>query len=262
MRAAVCLWWLGACGEGPPGPAAAPATTGAAPVACEAPLVLAAADLAPALTELAAQYAATYGCAPTLSFGSTGAFTTQLEQGARADVFFAASVDFIDRLDRAGLVRAGTRVEYALGRLVLVAPPGRAPPASLAGLSDPAFRFVAIANPEHAPYGRAAEQALASSGQLETVRPRLVLGENIAQAVQLVDSGNADAGIVALSLALAREGAAYTPIDASLHDPLVQVAAIPTAAERPEAGRKMIGLVTGALGRPVMERYGFVRPSE
>lgn len=237
--------------------ASAPPSTPGVPAGCASPLVLAASDLRAAFDELGDLYAARSGCRPTFSFGSSGAFATQLRQGARADAFFSAGASYVDELDRAGLIRAGSRYPYAVGRLALVAPPGKAPPASVVELADPAWTHVAIANPEHAPYGKAAEEALGAEGVLEAVRPRLVLGENVSQTLQLVDTGNADAGIVALSLVKARAGARYTVVDEALHARVLQVAAVPVAAEHPDAGRAFLDLVVSPEGQTVLARFGF-----
>ncbi len=223
------------------------------PEACVPPVVLAASDLQHALTELGELYRQRVGCAPLLSFGSTGAYTSQIEQGARADLFFAANASFIDRLQSQALLHEDSRMVYGTGRLVLVG--SAAPPPSLASLTDPGIRYLAIANPEHAPYGLAAQQALQASGLWEEVQPRLVRGENIAQTWQLVQTGNADAGIVALSLVV--ESTPYTLIDSSLHEPLVQVAAVPRSAEHPQAGRDFLAFVMAPEGRAVLQRYGF-----
>ncbi len=226
---------------------------------CEAPVVLAAADLTVALDALADAYAASGACRPAIAYGSTGAFAAQLSHGGRADLFFAANADFVDRLEREGLVDSDTRTPYAIGRIAVVAPPGRVPP-TLEGLSDSAVRYVAIANPEHAPYGMAAEQALRAAGVWDAVAPKLVLGENVAQTWQLVETGNADAGVVALALVRSRAERPYTLVDESLHARILQVAVVPRAAERPAAGRAFLAYVGGPEGRAVLARYGFTLP--
>jgi len=176
------------------------------------PLILfAAADLQFALTEIATDFAAQGHATPSISFGSTGTFTQQIENGAPADVFFAADESYLAALEAKGLVLGGTRQPYAVGRIVLVERSGLPPVTALSDLARPEIRKVAIANPEHAPYGRAAREALLRSGAWPSVEPKLVLGENISQTFQFVQTGNADAGIVALSLALGVPGTRYTP---------------------------------------------------
>ncbi|HEU5317449.1 MAG TPA: molybdate ABC transporter substrate-binding protein [Chloroflexota bacterium] len=249
---------LAACGGDPlrAGPSASPTPR-------EPLLVLAASDLQYAMSDVAAEYERTGRRKPTLTFGSTGTFASQIKNGAPADLFFAADQSFLADLDAAGLVLPGTRHLYAAGRITLAAARG-APveAASLADLLRPEVKKVAIANPEHAPYGQAAQQALQATGLWERVQPKLVLAENISQTFQLVQTGNADAGIVALSIVLGAPGATYTLIDAALHAPLRQAAAVLKASRQPDAARAFLAFVNGPLGRPTMKRYGFVLPGE
>lgn len=228
---------------------------GCAPPPCAAPVVLAASDLGPALEEAATLRAASTGCRPVVATGASGALAAQLEAGAPADLFLSADTGFVDKLASSGKVRPDSRQTYALGQLAVVAAPGRPPP-SLAGLADPAWRTVAIANPEHAPYGRAAADALRAAGLWDTVQPRLVYGENVAQTWQLVASGNADAGIVGRSVAVAR-GAASVAVDAP---PLVQVGAVPTTGAHPAEGLALFAWLRGPEGRALLERHGFGLP--
>ena len=243
--------------------ATSPAAVARGSPAPEALFVLAASDLQFALPDLAAAYEAETGRKLTISFGSSGNFAAQIENGAPADLFFAADRGFIERLDRQGLLREGSRRVYATGRLVIApAKSAAVEPKSLEDLGRPELKKIAIANPEHAPYGRAAKQALQAKGLWNQVESKLVLGENIAQTFQLVRSGNADAGLVALSVVLGVPGAAYTLVDASLHDPLTQEAAVLESSKQPEAARDFLAFVTGPSAQPVMKRYGFLLPGE
>ena len=135
-------------------------------------------------------------------------------------------------------------------------------PKSLKDLGRPELKKIAIANPEHAPYGRAAKQALQAKGLWNQVESKLVLGENIAQTFQLVQTGNADAGIVALSVALGNPGVSYTLIDEALHAPLLQAASVLKNSRQPEAAQAFLEFVNGPSGRPIMRKYGFVLPGE
>src|SRR5262249_23213427 len=146
----------------------------------------------------------------------------QLDQGAPFDVFAAANVSFVDQVVKSGACDGGSKAMYARGRLVVWtrSGAGAAPPRSLADLADSRFAHVAIANPEHAPYGRAAEDALGRSGALDAVKPKLVFGENVQQALELAQTGNADAAIVALSLTIARNDGVSLPVDPTLHAPI------------------------------------------
>ena len=230
--------------------------------ASEPLIVFAAADLQFALTEIATDFAAQGHATPSISFGSTGTFTQQIENGAPADVFFAADESYLAALAAKGLVLGGTRQPYAVGRIVLVERSGLPPVTALSDLAQPQIRKVAIANPEHAPYGRAAREALLRSGAWPSVEPKLVLGENISQTFQFVQTGNADAGIVALSLALGVPGTRYTLISASLHDPIVQAAAVLARTRQPALARAFLAYLNGPDGRRIMKKYGFTLPEE
>jgi molybdate transport system substrate-binding protein len=224
-------------------------------------IVFAASDLQFALGELAAAYGASRP-KPTISFGSTGTLSQQIENGAPADVFFAADESYLVGLEQKGLVLAGTRQLYAIGRIVLVERAGLPPVTTLADLSRSDVRRIAIANPDHAPYGRAARDALLRAGLWPSMQPKLVLGENVSQTFQFVATGNADAGLVALSLAIGTPGTRYTLVDAALHDPIAQSAGVLVRTREPAAARDFLAFVNGPLGRPIMKRYGFALPGE
>jgi molybdate transport system substrate-binding protein len=226
-------------------------------------LVMAASDLQYAMGDLAAEYERTGHRRPTLSFGSTGMFAAQIINGAPADLFFAADERFLEDMESRGLLLVGTRQLYAVGRIVLTSARGAAYDSrTLQDLVRPEVKKVAIANPEHAPYGLAAQQALQASGLWERVQPKLILGENISQTFRLVQTGNAEAGIVALSIVLGVPGTPFTLIDAGLHAPLRQAAAVIKRSKQPEEALAFLGFVNGTQGRQVMKTYGFVLPDE
>lgn len=225
-------------------------------------LVLAAADLQYALPEVARLYTAETSDSVTFVFGSTGNLTSQIENGAPADVFFAANERFVNRLAQGGHLLDGTQRIYAIGRIVLVAADStRVPVESLTDLLRPEIRHIAIANPEHAPYGLAAREAMQAVGAWDRVQTRLVFGENISQTFQFVRTGNADVGVVALSVALGVPGTKYVLIPDSLHAPLRQAAAVMLRSKSPVQARAFLDFVSGPRGRPVMQRYGFVTPA-
>jgi molybdate transport system substrate-binding protein len=176
-------------------------------------------------------------------------------------VFFAADESFIERLERGGHLVAGTRALYAQGRLALVWPRGRPALAGLRGLRETRIRRIAIANPAHAPYGRAAEEALRRSGLLVVVRERLVYAENVRQALQFVQSGAADAGLVALAIAN-MPGVESVLVDPDLHAPLNQAVAVPRRSAAAQMARDFIAWVHGPEGRAIMKRFGFLLPGE
>jgi molybdate transport system substrate-binding protein len=232
-----------------------------APRAGDEPLlVLAASDLQYALPEVARLYREETGDSVVLVFGSTGNLAAQIEQGAPADVFFAANERFVDELAAKGRLAPDTRRMYAVGRIVLVASRETRQPASMTDLARPGLRHVAIANPEHAPYGMAAREAMRAAGVWEQVRLRLVLGENVSQTFQFVRTGNADAGVVALSVALGVPGTRYVLIPDSLHAPLRQVAAATRASRAPERARAFLRFTATTRARAVMGRFGFATP--
>lgn len=224
--------------------------------------VFGAADLAFAFKEVVPRFEQATGATVSLVLGSTGNLARQIEHGAPADVLFAANVAFVDALAEAGAVRPETRTLYARGRIVLAARRDAAVrPGSLADLRRPEVRRIAIANPAHAPYGQAAKEALEALGLWAEVRPKLVYGENVRHALQFLESGAADAAIVALSIA-DTAGIVSAPIDASLHRPLDQAAAVTTRSRHPERAAAFIRFVTGPEGRSIMARYGFDLPSQ
>jgi molybdate transport system substrate-binding protein len=225
-------------------------------------VVFAASDLQFVLEEMASAFALAGHPKPTISFGSTGTLTQQIENGAPADVFFAADEAYLIGLEQKGLVLSGTRQLYAIGRIVLVERTGLPPLRSMSDLARSDVGRVAIANPDHAPYGRAARDAMMRVGLWSTIQTRLVLGENVSQAFQFVRTGNADAGVVALSLVIGTPGTRYSIIDAALHDPIAQSAGVIARTRQPGAASDFLTFVNGPLGRPIMKKFGFTLPGE
>jgi molybdate transport system substrate-binding protein len=224
--------------------------------------IFAAADLAFALRDLTPRFEKALGVKVSLVLGSTGNLARQIEHGAPADLFFAANESFVEDLVRVGAVIPQTRGLYAQGRLVLAT--SRAFGAKLTDLrqlDDPRIRRVAIANPQHAPYGKAAEEALRRVGVWDAVRPKLVYGENIRHTLQFLQTGAAEAGVVALSVASVPE-IDWVAVDPALHAPLNQVVAVVRRSGRPELGLAFIHFVNGAEGRRIMKSYGFLLPGE
>ncbi len=229
------------------------------------PVVAAASDLKFALEAIAADFEKESGRKLLLNFGSSGNFARQIRQGAPFELFLSADEQFVNELARDGLTRDGGSL-YAIGRLALYAPRASRIPldADLAGVRAQAgsLRKFAIANPEHAPYGRAAQQALEKLGLWPLLKPKLVLGENISQAAQFVATGSADAGIIALSLALApelsRQGQ-YVLLPESLHAPLRQRMVLTHKAGA--TAEAFYRYLQTPKARAVLERYGFTLPA-
>ena len=235
----------------------------AAPLRAEQIRVAAAADLRFALDEIVSLFRKAHPAdSIEVSYGSSGKFYAQILNGAPFDLFFSADLELPEKLVQAGL--AGPEVRpYALGRIVVWRPGSGAPPLALADLAQPEIRRIAIANPRHAPYGMRAVEALKAAQVWEALESRLVLGENIAQTAQFVQTGNADVGIIALSLALAPAFAgtgSYTLIPAELHQPLRQGFVIIKRAESNALAGAFAVFFAGSDVRQIMSRYGFSIP--
>lgn len=229
--------------------------------------VAAAADLQYAIQEVAALFREDTGIDVQLSLGSTGNFARQIREGAPFALFLAADESFIFDLARDGLTRDEGAL-YAIGRIVVKVPEGSVLKADgsleslRAALAQGQIKRFAIANPEHAPYGKRAEEALRHAGLWDAIQPFLVLGENVAQAAQFALSGNAEGGIIAYSLALAPEVAArgtHDLIPEDWHQPLRQRMALLRGAG-PEA-EAFYTFIQSPAARVVMERYGFSLPT-
>ena len=229
--------------------------------------IAAAADLKFALDAvLAATAASTRGIRPAVTYGSSGSFYAQIENGAPFDLFLSADAEYPRRLAAKGLAD-GEPFLYAVGRIALWVPASSRLDLGALGLRallDPSVRKVAIANPRHAPYGRAAEAAMTSLGILDAVKEKLVLGENVAQAAQFVQSGAADAGVIALSLALApqmRSSGRYVEIPPESYPRMDQGGIVSRGAREPAAARAVRDALLGSRAREVLKEYGFFLPA-
>lgn len=226
--------------------------------------VAAAADLALAFKNVGDAYQRSTGKPVEFSFGSTGLLAKQITEGAPFDVFAAANISFVDDVIRADACVADTKRLYARGRIVMWSPNKGQLPASLGGLRDPKYVKVALANPEHAPYGLAAQQAMTRTGVWADVKPRAVYGENVQQTMMFAQTGNAEVAVVALSLAIA-SGGSYVPIDADLHEPLEQAMVVCKGGSgrgKPNEAKAFVDFVASPAGRAIMQRYGFLLPGE
>ncbi|MDZ7679813.1 MAG: molybdate ABC transporter substrate-binding protein [Acidimicrobiales bacterium] len=223
--------------------------------------VAAASDLRFAFEDLGASFTDETGTEVTFSFGSSGLLREQIINGAPFDLFASANVEFVDAVIDAGRGQADTKATYAYGRLALWAPPGTPLPDAIEDLTDPRYSRIAIANPDHAPYGLAAEAALATSGILDDLRDRLVYGENISDTFRIAQSGNASVGIIALSLVIA-DGSDHTLVPDDLHDPLRQALVVTSTGEQGDAARAFAAYLDTPAGRETMASYGFVVPDD
>lgn len=227
--------------------------------------IAAAADLQFAMQDLAARFEQSTGTKADVTYGSSGNFFSQLKNGAPFDLFFSADIGYPRKLEAAGFAEPKSLYEYAVGRIAIWMPKNAAiDPARLGwkALLDSSVEKISIANPAHAPYGRAAIAALKNAGIYDEVKPKLVYGENVSQAAQFVQSGNAQAGIVAMSLALSpgmQEGKRWE-IPAELHAPIAQAAILLKDAKNASAARGFLEFVKSDAGRATLEKYGFSVP--
>jgi molybdate transport system substrate-binding protein len=226
--------------------------------------IAAAADLRYALDAVIATYHQRHPQdAIAVTYGSSGKLLTQIEQGAPFELFFSADSEYPKQLVAAGGA-GGVPAPYALGHIVIWSASIDASTLTVADLAQPSFGRIAIANPEHAPYGKRAEQAMRAAGVWDAVQPRLVYGENIAQTAQFIVSGNARVGIIAQSLVLdpgmAKKGS-YAVIPASLYQPLLQSFVLTRRGADSTLAHDFAQYVQATEARGVFSRYGFGLPS-
>jgi molybdate transport system substrate-binding protein len=237
----------------------------AGPQAAQGLAVAAASDVQFALPAIASEFEKDTGHKVTLTFGSSGNFFTQIQNGAPFDVLLSADIDYPRQLERSGLAERGSLYEYATGRIVLWTrnDSGIDIRRGLIVLTTPQVRRVAIANPDHAPYGRAAVAALRHEQLYERVEGKFVRGENISQAAQFVQSGNAEVGVLALSLALApalKSVGTYIEIPASLYPPIEQAAVILSRSKQKAVAQQFVDFLKEPESARILQSYGFVVP--
>lgn len=233
-------------------------------------LVAAASDLSGAAREIIADFEKRSGHTVKLTLGSSGNFHTQIKNGAPFDVYLSADLSYVRDLETSGLTEPGSFFVYAIGRIVLWVPresPLDVQNLGMKALLQPQVRRISIANPDHAPYGRAAVSAMEKAGVYAAVKNKLVLGENISQAAQFVQSRSADVGIVAQSLALAepmKTGGKYWEVPADSYPRMEQGAVILKQAQRAghaATAREFMNALRSTEGRTVLQKYGFSLPA-
>src|ERR1700687_3485772 len=227
--------------------------------------VAAASDLQAALPAIVSQFEKDTGQHVRLTFGSSGNFFTQIQNGAPFDVFLSADIDYPRRLEASGEAERGSLYQYATGRVVLWTrmDSGIDVRRGLTVLTDARVRRIALANPEHAPYGRAAIAALRHEGLYERVREKFVLGENISQAAQFAESGSADVGLLALALALSptlKSAGIYVDIPESWHPPIEQGAVVLASSREKSLARQFIDYLKKPDSVRTLQSYGFAVP--
>lgn len=231
-------------------------------------LVAAAADLNPALNDLAEHFEKKTGVRIKLSFAASGSLTQQIQNGAPYDVFFSADMDYPRKLIAQGKADAASLRQYSLGKLVLWVPansPLDVEHKGIEALLDGSVKKIALANPQHAPYGRAAVAALKHAGLYGRLSERLVLGENVSQAAQFAESGNAQAGFVALAHAVspAVKGAGrFWVVPADYYPPLEQGAVVVSSSRHKKEAADLIEFLRTKEASDMLRRYGFTLPGD
>jgi molybdate transport system substrate-binding protein len=228
--------------------------------------VAAAADLSAALKEIGDGYEKKTGVKIKLSFGASGALTQQIQNGAPFDLFFSADMDYPRQLITAGDADGASLYPYAIGKLVLWVPADSPLDLDRGGMNvllDPTVKKIAIANPQHAPYGRAAVAALKHAGLYDRVADRLVMGENVSQAAQFAESGNAQAGFVALAHAVApgmRGKGKYWEVPADSYPPLVQGVVVLSHSQHKKEAADFLEYIKTKESSELLRKYGFTLP--
>lgn len=220
--------------------------------------VAAASDLQTALPALIERFRREQPIEVVPTFGSSGQLAQQIEQGAPFDIFLTADRSFVEDLARKGIIRPDSIRSYAIGSLVLAVHEGTNVD-ELADLTGPGIRAIALANPAFAPYGRAGKQALERAGLWSKVEGKVVPAESVRQALQFVQSGNAEAGLVGRAIAQA-PGVRIAEIDSTLYDPIVQGLGIVAATRRGEEAARFVGFLLGDEGQEILDGFGFSTP--
>jgi len=229
--------------------------------------VAAAADLQFAMEDIAGRFQKETGRMVKPIYGSSGNFYQQIQNGAPFDVFFSANLEYPKKLEATGLTEPGSYYEYAKGKLVVWVPSDSKLDlvSGLKALLDPSIKKIAIANPQHAPYGQAAVAAMQQERIYDRLKDKFVLGENISQTASFVVSGAADAGIVALSLALSpnmKSKGRYVEVPAGEYPPIEQACVILSSSKNKAGAREFLSFVKTAAIREALRSYGFDVPAE
>jgi molybdate transport system substrate-binding protein len=227
--------------------------------------VAAAADLQFAMQDITARFQKETGKGVQVTYGSSGNFFQQFQNGAPFDLFFSANLDYPKKLEAAGLTEPGSYYQYARGKIVIWVPNDSKLDLSsgLQVLLNPSIQKIAVANPQHAPYGQAAVAAMQKGDVYDKVKDKLVLGENISQTTSFVVSGSADVGIVALSLALSpsmKDKGRYAEVPADEYPPIEQACVILSSSKNKEAARQFLSFIKTTTIGDVLKSYGFDVP--
>ncbi len=224
--------------------------------------VAAAADLQFAMQDVAAQFQKKTGKEVKMIYGSSGNFFQQLENGAPFDMFFSANLDYPKKLESAGLTEPGSYYQYAKGKIVIWVLKDSTLDVSsgINSLLNPSIKKIAVANPQHAPYGQAAVAAMQKEGIYDKVKDKFVLGENISQTASFVMSGSADVGVVALSLALSpnmKDKGRYFEVPAGDYPAIQQACVILGSSKNKDTAKQFLSFIKTAATADTLNRYGF-----
>ena len=224
--------------------------------------VAAAADLQSAMQDVAAAFQKETGKEVKVIYGSSGNFFQQIQNGAPFDMFFSANLDYAKKLESSGLTASGSYYQYARGKIVVWVPNDSKIniDSGLKSFLDSAVKKIAVANPQHAPYGQAAVAAMQNEAVYEKVKDKLVLGENISQTASFVVSGAADVGVVALSLALSpnmKDKGRYVEIPVTEYPPIEQACVILNSSKDKETAKQFLSYLKTAAVGDTLKRYGF-----
>jgi molybdate transport system substrate-binding protein len=223
--------------------------------------VSAAASLSFALEQAVQSFEQDTGVRVLLNFGATGQLAQQIEQGAPVDLFVAADTETVEQLERQGFIVPGTRRVYARGRLAIYSPAGSPwQPDRLEDLARPEAKRIALANPQRAPYGAAAREALQAVGLWDALQPRLILAENVRQALLYAETGNVEAALVAASLWRAGDPGHWVLVAENLHQPLDQSLAVVHGTRRELEARRFAEFLLGSTGRSILSSFGYQLP--
>jgi molybdate transport system substrate-binding protein len=224
--------------------------------------VAAAADLAHAFAELTPAFRAQHPVDLELTNGASGLLAKQIEQGAPFDLFLAANLGYVDQVVKAGACDGASVERYARGRLVIWVKGADGAQLTPSALADARFKHISIANPEHAPYGKAAREALTKVGVWHRISDRIVYGENVQQAQQLAQSGNADVAVVGLSVALGSAAGSWSMVDEALYSPLDQALVVCKHGTNVASARHLAEFLNAPAGRAILRKFGFLLPGE
>jgi molybdate transport system substrate-binding protein len=224
--------------------------------------VSAASSLIPVFSGLGRKFQEETGVKVTFNFGASGQLARQIEEGAPVDVFASADTRYVEQLADAGMVLSDTKATYALGRLVLIARADLPFTAEeIVDLTRADVKRVAMANPDHAPYGVAAREALQAARLWDGLQPKLILAENASQALQFVETGNVDVALVSRSL-VPEDDVTWSYVPKQLHTPIAQTMAVVTGTEEEDASRRFVDYVLGSVGRTMLRGAGYSFPGE